>query len=111
MNCDTSQWNYHGPKHEGHKRCMRERRRIDAQIRSEEKLSPADVAKAQAKRSGQGVDSSDSAGQGGRGMVSEVSHPPSIQRERRNKAGSKVRESGQELSPALAMSEKFRRGR
>jgi hypothetical protein len=111
MSCDVSQWNYHGPKHKGHKGCMREGRQIDAKLRGEEKLSPKDLAEAQAKRGGEGVDDTNSPGQGRGSMVSEVPRPPSLQRERRNQAGRKIRETSGEKFSALAMSEKFRRSR
>jgi hypothetical protein len=108
--CDVSQWDYHGPKHKGHKGCMREGRRIDAQARKVSP-SPENMAKAQAQRGGEGLDDTDSSGQGRGSMVSEVPRPPSLQRERRNQAGRKVRKAERDVPSIVAMSKKLRPSR
>jgi hypothetical protein len=109
MSCDTSEWNYHGPKHKGHRGCIRERRQIDAKLRAEDQPTPKVLAKAEAKRGGEGVDLTDASGQGRGSLVQELPDKASLQRTRRNQAGRKVREATGEVSPALAMSENFRR--
>jgi hypothetical protein len=75
--CDIE--GYHGRCHEGHKRCMRERRRIKALtgqiLRSKKVASPKAVSGRQR------VAAPDDAGHGSGGMVQEVPRTPPVQRE------------------------------
>jgi len=64
MICDIPEAVYHGRHHQGHKRCIIERRRLEAKVRSATAMATPKTV-----RSGQGVATTNLPGRRGRSVV------------------------------------------
>ena len=92
--CDSPY--YSGPQHRGHRRCVRARRRIEAELRQ------ANVAPEKTKRHRQGLDTSGASGRARGSLVPDVPSPASVQRDRA--ARQRIREKKRSQRPSVDMS-------
>jgi len=85
--CDSPY--YSGPQHRGHRRCVRARRRIEAELRQ------ANVAPEKTKRRRKGLDTAGTSGRTRGSVVQGVPSPASLQRQGKTRQRIRTEERSQ----------------
>jgi hypothetical protein len=95
---------HHGPKHKGHRGCIREQRRLEAEARRTAKMAtPKEIGNRQ------GLGSPDTSGHSSRRVVSKVQDQASLQRE--SPAAQQIRAAQERVRNPLAVPNHVQRSR